>query len=45
MRISGQRTFATLGIALFALGCVWWRLRVGATPDYAGEMLPFTPRG
>jgi EmrB/QacA subfamily drug resistance transporter len=36
----GQRAFATLGIALFALGCLWWRLRVGATPAYASEMLP-----
>jgi EmrB/QacA subfamily drug resistance transporter len=36
----GHRAFATLGITVFALGCLWWRLRVGATPDYAGEMLP-----
>ena len=36
----GQRAFATLGIAIFSLGCLWWRLRVGAAPDYAGEMLP-----
>jgi EmrB/QacA subfamily drug resistance transporter len=36
----GHRAFATLGIAIFALGCLWWRLRVGAAPDYAGEMLP-----
>jgi MFS family permease len=36
----GQRTFATLGITLFALGCLWWRLRMGATPEYASEMLP-----
>jgi MFS family permease len=35
-----HRTFAAFGIALFALGCLWWRLRVGATPWYAGEMLP-----
>ena len=36
----GQRAFSTFGIALFALGCLWWRLRVGATPAYASEMLP-----
>jgi MFS family permease len=36
----GHRTFATLGIALFGLSCVWWLLRAGATPEYAGEMLP-----
>jgi EmrB/QacA subfamily drug resistance transporter len=36
----GQRTFAATGIALFGLGTLWWRLRIGAVPDYAGEMLP-----
>jgi EmrB/QacA subfamily drug resistance transporter len=36
----GQRTFAALGIALFGLACLWWRLRIGVTPDYAGVMLP-----
>lgn len=36
----GQRTLASVGIALFGLACLWWRLRVGHTPDYAGEMLP-----
>jgi EmrB/QacA subfamily drug resistance transporter len=36
----GQRTLAALGIALFGLGCLWWRLRVGQAPDYAAEMLP-----
>ena len=36
----GQRAFAALGIALFALGCLWWRLRVGEAPAYASEMLP-----
>ena len=36
----GQRAFAALGIALFTLGCLWWRLRVGETPAYASEMLP-----
>jgi EmrB/QacA subfamily drug resistance transporter len=36
----GQRAFATLGLAVFALACLWWRVRVGTAPDYAGEMLP-----
>ncbi len=36
----GQRALAALGIALFGLGCLWWRLRMGPTPDYASEMLP-----
>ena len=36
----GQRALAALGIALFGLGCLWWRLRMGLAPDYAGEMLP-----
>jgi EmrB/QacA subfamily drug resistance transporter len=36
----GQRAFATFGIALFTLGCLWWRLRVGEAPAYASEMLP-----
>jgi EmrB/QacA subfamily drug resistance transporter len=36
----GQRTFATIGITLFGLGALWWRLRIGATPNYAGAMLP-----
>ncbi len=36
----GQRALAAIGIALFGLGCVWWRLRIGQAPDYAGEMLP-----
>ena len=36
----GQRALAATGLALFALACVWWRLRLGAEPDYAGEMLP-----
>jgi EmrB/QacA subfamily drug resistance transporter len=36
----GQRALATTGLALFALACVWWRLRLGVEPDYAGEMLP-----
>jgi EmrB/QacA subfamily drug resistance transporter len=36
----GQRSLATVGITLFGLGFLWWRLRVGQTHDYAGEMLP-----
>jgi EmrB/QacA subfamily drug resistance transporter len=36
----GQRLLAAGGIAAFACGCAWWRWRMGATPDYAGEMLP-----
>jgi EmrB/QacA subfamily drug resistance transporter len=36
----GQRTLATAGVTLFALGCGWWLWRNGASPDYAGEMLP-----
>jgi EmrB/QacA subfamily drug resistance transporter len=36
----GQRALGALGIALFGLGCLWFRLAVGPTPDYAGEMLP-----
>ena len=36
----GQRTLSAAGISIFGLGCLWWRLRVGVTPDYVGEMLP-----
>lgn len=36
----GARTLSALGISLFALGCLWWLLRVGQEPDYASEMLP-----
>lgn len=36
----GQRALASVGIALFGLGCAWWLLRMGREPDYAGEMLP-----
>ncbi len=36
----GQRALSAAGIAIFGLGCLWWRLRVGVEPDYAGEMLP-----
>ncbi len=36
----GPRTLSTLGIALFGLGCLWWRLRIGHAPEYASGMLP-----
>ena len=36
----GQRTIGSLGIAIFALGLLWLRLRLGAGRDWAGEMLP-----
>ena len=35
-----QRLLAAGGIATFTCGCLWWRLRIGVVPDYAGEMLP-----
>jgi MFS family permease len=35
-----QRLLAAAGCTLFALGCAWWSWRVGATPEYAGAMLP-----
>ena len=36
----GQRTLAATGTTIFAVGCAWWLWRMGATPNYAGEMLP-----
>jgi MFS family permease len=36
----GHKAFASFGIALFGLSCLWWLLRIGQAPDYAGEMLP-----
>lgn len=36
----GQRWLATAGLALFALGCAWWSLRLGSEHAYAAEMLP-----
>src|SRR5262252_2181471 len=36
----GQRNLAVLGIGLFALAGVWWRWRLGATPDYLVAFLP-----
>ncbi len=35
-----QRRLATAGLALFALGCTWWSLRLGVEHDYAADMLP-----
>jgi EmrB/QacA subfamily drug resistance transporter len=35
-----QRRLATAGLALFALGCMWWSLRLGVEHDYASDMLP-----
>jgi EmrB/QacA subfamily drug resistance transporter len=28
------------GSTIYACGIAWWAIRAGATPDYAGEMLP-----
>ena len=36
----GQRNLAVLGIGFFALAGVWWRWRLGATPDYLAVFLP-----
>jgi EmrB/QacA subfamily drug resistance transporter len=36
----GQRTLGALGLAMFGLGCLWLRLRIGQAPNYAGAMLP-----
>ena len=36
----GQRLLAAGGISVFACGFAWWLARMGATPDYGGEMLP-----
>jgi EmrB/QacA subfamily drug resistance transporter len=36
----GPRILATLGCAAFGVGTIWWALRVGTKPDYAGELLP-----
>ncbi|HEX4033113.1 MAG TPA: MFS transporter [Solirubrobacteraceae bacterium] len=35
----GQRAIGTLGALIFAAGALW-RIRLGATPDYAGTFLP-----
>jgi EmrB/QacA subfamily drug resistance transporter len=36
----GQRLVGAPGALIFAAGCAWWAWQVGATPDYAGELLP-----
>ena len=36
----GHKAFASFGIALFGLSCLWWLLRLGPSHDYAGAMLP-----
>lgn len=36
----GQRLVGAPGAALFAAGIGWWLWKVGAEPNYAGEMLP-----
>jgi EmrB/QacA subfamily drug resistance transporter len=36
----GQRYVGFAGGLLFACGAAWWRLRIGAAPNYAGAMLP-----
>ena len=36
----GQRTLASAGLAIFALGSTWWLVAVGAEPAYATELLP-----
>ena len=36
----GPRPLAVAGTVIFALGCVWWLWRVGASPAYFTELLP-----
>jgi EmrB/QacA subfamily drug resistance transporter len=36
----GHGPLAATGIAIFALGVLWWIARVDATPDYPTELLP-----
>lgn len=36
----GQRAVGVPGALLFASGSAWWAWKVGATPDFAGELLP-----
>lgn len=40
MRRWGPQRLASGGVALFAIGSAWWLWRMGASPNYAGEMLP-----
>ena len=37
---AGQSRLAGIGSIVFAIGCAWFLLRLGPTPDYAGELLP-----
>jgi EmrB/QacA subfamily drug resistance transporter len=36
----GPGPVATAGCAIYAAGCVFWRLNLAVTPDYATRMLP-----
>jgi MFS family permease len=36
----GPRAVVALGALCFVVASVWWRLRLGAAPDYAGAYLP-----
>jgi EmrB/QacA subfamily drug resistance transporter len=36
----GPGRVIAVGATVYAAGVAWWGLRVGITPDYAGEMLP-----
>jgi EmrB/QacA subfamily drug resistance transporter len=36
----GHRTLAVTGGLVFALGSLWWALRMGAVPHYAADFLP-----
>jgi EmrB/QacA subfamily drug resistance transporter len=36
----GQRWLAATGASLFALGATWWLWQIGASPNYAGGILP-----
>jgi EmrB/QacA subfamily drug resistance transporter len=36
----GPGPVAAAGCAIYAAGCVFWRLELSLTPDYAGHMLP-----
>jgi MFS family permease len=37
---AGHRTLAVIGGLVFALGSLFWALRMGAHPNYAGAFLP-----
>jgi EmrB/QacA subfamily drug resistance transporter len=36
----GPGRVIALGSSVYALGVIWWIARVGAVPDYAGQVLP-----